>query len=209
MIRGRGALHVIFAISMGTAFGQARAADPLGFYLGGAIGQSHVRADENAFGAPLGFDEHHNAWKLLVGLRPISLLGAELEYADFGHPSTSRYTPVLHLLATETNASAKAVSVFAVAYLPLPLPLFDVYAKAGVARLQMAVNASLNFYCTIDSPCAPTPRPLRVDRTDARLAYGAGAQIKIAAFAVRAEYERISASGGDPDLLSLGVIWRF
>jgi hypothetical protein len=194
---------------LGSAFGQAGAAAPLGFYLGGAIGQSHVRADEELFGDPLGFDEHHNAWKVLIGLRPVSLVGAELEYADFGHPSASRYTPVLHLSATETSASAKAVSVFAIAYLPLPLPLFDVYAKAGVARLQTTVNASLNFYCTIDSPCAPTPHYLRVNRTDARLAYGAGAQLKITAFAVRAEYERISASGGDPDLLSLGVIWNF
>jgi opacity protein-like surface antigen len=209
MARGRIALHAILAISLGATIGQASAADPLGVYVGGAIGQSHVRADEEVFGIPLGFNEHHNAWKLLVGLRPISVIGAEVEYVDFGHPSMSRYTPILHLLATETDASAKAVAVFALAYLPLPLPLFDVYAKAGLARLHTAVNASLNFYCTIDSPCPPTPHYFRVDRTDTRFAYGAGAQIKLTAFAVRVEYERISASGGDPDLLSLGITWSF
>lgn len=89
------------------------------------------------------------------------------------------------------------------------MPLFDVYGKAGIARLQTAVHHSVNFYCTIDSPCLPTQRPLRVDRTDGRFAYGAGAQIKIAAFAVRAEYERISTRRGDPDLLSIGATWSF
>jgi len=41
-----------------------------------------------------------------------------------------------------------------------------------------------------------------------RVAYGAGAQVTIAQFALRAEYERISASDGNPDLLSLSIIWR-
>jgi hypothetical protein len=29
------------------------------------------------------------------------------------------------------------------------------------------------------------------------------------AFAVRAEYEQVTASGGDPSLLSVGLQWRF
>ncbi len=113
MTRGRGALAVVFTISMGSAFGQASAADPLGFYLGGAIGQSHVRADEEAFGSSLGFDEHHNAWKLLVGLRPISLLGAEFEYVDFGHPSASLGGPNALVGVQAGSACYKAAAALA------------------------------------------------------------------------------------------------
>jgi hypothetical protein len=40
-------------------------------------------------------------------------------------------------------------------------------------------------------------------------AYGAGTQAKFGAIAVRAEYERISASGGKPDIVSLGITWNF
>ncbi len=47
------------------------------------------------------------------------------------------------------------------------------------------------------------------DRSSARLAYGAGAQMTLGRFAIRAEYERINASEGDPDLLSLGLTLSF
>lgn len=42
-------------------------------------------------------------------------------------------------------------------------------------------------------------RSVHRDQTDARFAYGAGIQAKLAAIAIRLEYERISVSGGDPD----------
>jgi hypothetical protein len=47
------------------------------------------------------------------------------------------------------------------------------------------------------------------DRSSARLAYGARAQMTLGRFAIRAEYERINASEGDPDLLSLGLTLSF
>jgi hypothetical protein len=37
----------------------------------------------------------------------------------------------------------------------------------------------------------------------------AGYGVKLAAFAIRAEYERIAANGADPDLLSLGFTYSF
>jgi hypothetical protein len=62
---------------------QARADDPLGFYVGGAVGQARVDASlPNADQ----FREDHSAFKIMAGLRPIPVLGAELEYVDFGHP---------------------------------------------------------------------------------------------------------------------------
>jgi hypothetical protein len=41
------------------------------------------------------------------------------------------------------------------------------------------------------------------------VAYGAGAQLKFTRLAIRAEYERISASSGDVDMLSLGLTFGF
>ena len=206
---------VVFLETLSAAAGrEAHATDPVGLYIGTGIGQASVRSDTDTsgggrLGGRLQFDEHHSGWKALIGVRPISLLGAEVEYLDFGHPSKSSYTPVLHLLATETDAHAKAISVFALGYLPLPVPL-DIYGKAGVARLQTTVNYSENYYCTIDSPCPFVPvQPFRKDRTDTRFAYGAGAQVKFSSLAIRVEYERISASSGDPSLLSLGLTWEF
>ena len=53
-------------------------------------------------------------------------------------------------------------------------------------------------------PCGPYTS--RQDQSSTNFAFGVGAQARLGAFAVRAEYERISASGGDPDLLSVGIV---
>jgi hypothetical protein len=46
------------------------------------------------------------------------------------------------------------------------------------------------------------------DRTDVRLAYGAGVQLKWRSIAARFEYERIQQqSVGSPLLVSFGVVW--
>src|SRR5205814_129284 len=64
--------------------------DPLGFYLGAGVGRSQVRTDVQfaapTFG-PLGFSEKATGWKLIVGIRPLSVIGAEAEYIDFGSAS--------------------------------------------------------------------------------------------------------------------------
>jgi hypothetical protein len=39
--------------------------------------------------------------------------------------------------------------------------------------------------------------------------YGAGFQVGTPSFKFRLEYQRISASNGDPSLLSAGLIWTF
>jgi hypothetical protein len=43
----------------------------------------------------------------------------------------------------------------------------------------------------------------------AACAGGGGAQYKFGSWAVRAEYERFNAAGGNPSLLSAGVTWAF
>jgi opacity protein-like surface antigen len=142
----------------------------------------------------------------LVGLRPISLLGAEIEYTDFGHPTVDTYSSTAPSFGVRADASAKAASAFGLVYLPLPLPLLDVYGKAGLARLRTTYN--YNTGC-VSCATAFLPAPGHEDSTDTAFAYGVGAQVKAFALAVRVEYERINKSSGNPDLLSAGITWSF
>jgi hypothetical protein len=201
----------------------ASAADLLGFYAGAALGQADIRANQFAYAfppvsppvAPLGFSEHATGWKVLAGIRPISLIGAELEYVDFGHPSAQVPLPPLGALnaGIQADAHPRATILSGLLYAPLPLPLLDLYGKVGLSRLRTDVHAVV--LCTtangINTACPPSPYPppFALNETITEFAYGAGAQLKFSAFAVRLEYERISASGGNPDLLSIGATWKF
>lgn len=171
--------------------GNAVAEDLLGLYVGGAIGQSRVETSPH-------FDENHTAFKVMVGLRPISLLGAELAYIDLGHPSGS-------LGQQPGDVSMKGATAFGV--LHLPVPVIDVFLKAGVAWLQSTLHST--FVCPPAYPLCPRPSGYDLDRTDTGFAAGAGAQYKFGAWAVRAEYERFNAAGGNPSLLSAGITWSF
>jgi opacity protein-like surface antigen len=169
-------------------------ADPLGLYLGAGVGQANTKIDQASF------DEHHAGWKALVGLRPIPLIGAELEYLDFGHPSASPFN-------APADAHVRASALSAVLYAPLPVPLLDLYAKAGFSRLQTTASGSrIGVLCV---PANPNCALFRFDRTDTRFAFGAGAQVKLSSFALRAEYQRFSSSIGDPSLWSVALTWGF
>ena len=176
----------------------AFAENPIGFYLGGAVGDSDLRSNTAPFGYP-GYLQHDTAWKVFAGVRPISLLGAEIAYMDFGHPNDYTYYG-------NQDTRATATALFGLAYLPLPLPILDVYGKAGVAHLQYRAGSS--FACGFSLPCGQAVG--YQDQTDTRFAYGAGVQAKFSSLAVRAEYERISyGSYQDPDMYTVGVSWTF
>jgi hypothetical protein len=199
------ALIIAFA-SLSLSAPRSYADDPLGLYIGGALGTSNVRVDDSVFGNGQGFDAHRDGWKLLLGMRPISLVGAELDYMDFG---TTHFTtqPSSFGTALRGEAHPKAAALFGLLYAPIPVPLLDVYGKVGVARLQTDINAT--SFCAVP-PCVVTAvAPFALSRSNARLAYGAGVQFKFDFFAARVEYERINSSTGDPDLASIGVTWSF
>jgi hypothetical protein len=183
--------------------GNAVAADSLGLYIGGAIGQSRVEATEIACQCDLdqeivreNFDKSHLAFQGVLGARPISLVGAEVDYIYFGKPDGQAF-------GFPASASVKGVAAFGVLY--LPVPVVDIYLKAGVARLESTVKYS---YC---GPCACNfcLNSIQLDRTNTTGAGGVGAQYRVGSWAVRAEYERFNAAGGNPSLLSAGITWTF
>lgn len=185
----------------------ARADNLLGLYVGAGVGQSHVRDDLGTFSGVSGFVEHHTAWKALIGMRPIKLVGAELEYTDFGHPGVNNVAPPLPGLVYSADVSQKAASLFGLLYWPLPLPVIDLYAKAGLSELRTTTNASVA--CAAGVACVGGPISYHQESTDARFAYGAGVQAKFLNAAVRAEYEQINAPSGSPSLYSLIATWTF
>ena len=175
---------------------------PLGLYLGGALGRANVRVDSRTTGNLFDLDADDLGWKAMLGVRPIPALGAEFEYIDFGHPSRT-------LDAVRTDSRARGAGLFAVGY--LPVPVVDVFGKVGVARLQTIAKGASETVQPSGEVCnnSSVSCLFDSDHTDTRFAYGGGVQFKISRLGIRAEYERISARGGDPSLLSVGAIWTF
>jgi hypothetical protein len=196
----RPGLLLAFAVTLVAACGTGEAADSLGLYIGGATGQSTVRVDQSLTGTSVDLTERHTGWKAMAGIRPLSMVGAELAYLDFGNPS---YTsgPATGVV------DSKAVALFGLLYAPIPLPVLDLYGKLGVARLQTDVNGQeIGLLCP---PGAPNCGTIAVSRHDTGVGYGAGVQFRFAAAAVRAEYEHVNTSSSSPDMFSFGLTWTF
>ena len=190
----------------------AQSDNPLGLYIGAAYGQGHIRAQIERLtpsGAyPIGgeFDASHSAYQAMLGIRPISFLGAEITYVDFGESSVGAPGVELPLggglpgsapYPTAVQVSQEGEAAYGLLY--LPVPLIDVFVKAGVSRITTDMSATY----------ASTTGVEVVGRglTDISFAYGAGLQWKLGDWAVRGEYERFSAAGANPSLLSLGMIY--
>jgi opacity protein-like surface antigen len=180
--------------------------DPLGAYVGAGVGYSTVRSDDPAYGLPGYFNDSELAWKAILGVRPLPFLGAEYEYLDFGQPDThgGYFDTAYYGLDSHPRANV----LFAVGYLPLPVPNFDVFGKAGVARLETDVTTTIVPACPAGgSACQATI--FRHDVTNDKFAYGVGVQSKFWGLSFRAEYERISSTYGDPDALTVSATWTF
>jgi opacity protein-like surface antigen len=153
-------------------------------YIGGAVGQSRITASDPALG-PNDFREHDTGFKLMAGMK--GPLPIELEYIDFGSTDGN-------LGSSTVNGKLNALAAFTVIPLPAPLPGFDVYGKAGLARLDTRViGSALDF-----------------SSRNTEFAWGLGAKFKVGKFFVRAEYERFRRKNdADPALLSLGFVKYF
>ncbi len=196
----RGVAIASLALAVVLPTGPARADDLLGLYLGGGVGQSRVDADGASFNSS-SFKENHSAFKGIIGIRPIPVVGAEVEYIDFGHPRGT-------LGSLPADVTLKGAAAFGVGYLPLPIGAL--FVKAGLARLQSTVNGE---YVVATPICDPGPCPgpslFSLSRTDTSFAAGGGIQFKVLSWAIRAEYEHFHAAGGNPGLVSVGFTWTF
>lgn len=220
-------LVLLFALTL-LANPRARAATNLfNLYIGGSYGHADIRAqDRNLVAAApvpgsLGpFDLGHSAYQLTAGVRGLELLGAEVDYFDLGSGGA---TPSWSGLGSVTSAhvSQKGEAAFAVLY--LPVPVIDVYLKAGVARLKTDLSASVAgstcppgtfcpATCILGGPCGGTYTFSvngAVETTETTFAAGSGLQWKFDHWAIRGEYERFTALGEHPSLVSVGATWSF
>lgn len=168
----------------------AQADDLLGLYVGAGVGQSTLRQDAYQI------DAHATGWKVLAGWRPLSVVGAEIEYASLGSKNVNYQS-----IGTQVSTDAHAAAIFALGYLPVPLPWFDLYGKLGAARVQ--ANTKVSCY-------ALSCNPLIIDdSTRTSVAWGAGAQFKLGLPAVRVEYERFAGSQGTDSLLTAALTLNF
>lgn len=198
----------LLALILGSGCASSAASDsnPMGFYVGGSVGWTDVRAgtrEPPSFEVPE-LDEHATGWKVLLGVRPVRLLAAELSYIDFGHPNG---TANAGIYTWHSNVMQRASTLSGLLYLPIPIPILGVYARAGIARLESS-GSSYSICSVGPCPLIVIP-PYRINSTNTDFLYGAGLQVRLSALSLRLEYERINASIGDPDLLSAGLTWAF
>jgi len=186
--------------------------NPLGLYIGAGLGPSTIRQDPEAATGDLGMARGTVGWDVFAGIRPLPYLGAEIGYLDFGSTHGYEYTPTPFASndASRLHESADAPVAFAVGYIPLQ-PWWDLYLKAGGARLHKSWDTMTPVSCSTPYGCFSGYSSGEDSNWD--FAYGVGTQWKFGPVAWRLEYERVNAtgneSGGDPDLLSVGVSWTF
>lgn len=189
------------AISTALCLQTAVAAEPTaydpGLYLGGSVGQSLVEADVAPFGVGSQFRDHDTGYKAMLGIRPAPYLGAELDYIDLGVADGVATGGIF----TPADVRMRAVAAFGMVYVPTPLPTLDFFGKLGVSRFQSSVESggypACSFGCGFND----------YDVYTTGLAWGAGGQFRFGRFAIRGEFERFNASGGHPNLASVGATW--
>ncbi len=162
------------------SFGSAHAVE-LGPYVGGSVGQTTIKIDDNA----IDFDKSDTGWKLYAGYNFLPWLGVEGGYIDFGSPSDGSFGNNVDIDLTGWEA-------FVVG--SLPVGPVDLFVKAGGIAAKVDVHVS-GFGSE--------------DNSDEYFAYGAGAAWNIGKFAIRVEAEGYDDNDVD-DLyfLSAGVTYR-
>ena len=197
----RPAVMLFMAVSLSLLGKVTLASEPTPLYAGAAVGQSRLYGSDDF------------AWAALIGTRPLTALGAELQYVNLGTTSSSIRVQNPYPATVTTDAKARGVAVFAVAYVPLPVSNLDFNVKAGLSRLE---NTEFQAYTPIPVdtcyllPLQPDPAcGTRVHQTNMNFAWGAGIQMRVSRVVLRADFERFLVAGDHPSLLSLGVAWAF
>jgi opacity protein-like surface antigen len=175
-------------------------ANPLGLYVGVGGGRADLRVHPAYCSASNCSNATVAGWTAFAGLQPLPFLGAELQYLDFGHTAQGIAGPYPYY------QHAHALAVFATG--AVPLPFVDLYAKVGAglvhtrtsATVQSGIECILHFCQGVE------------DKDDTHFGWGLGARFKLpklSSLALQAEYVRFSVPYGDPDLLSVALLWKF
>lgn len=168
----------------------ATAADT-GLYVGGGYVRAQVN---NVFGTTgYGFKVDDNAWKAIVGFRPIPPFAVEANYVNLGHQSDALlggYNPYGH-------ATTRAFDIFGVGLLPLG-PV-DLFAKAGGARWTLSGDTQ-----------GPNSSLFELNRSGTSFVWGAGIQAHWGPLGGRLEYEHFQMPYTDgARLFSADVTFTF
>lgn len=166
--------------------------------MGLYIGAGYVRARVNdVFGTEnYNFKIDDNAWKALVGFRPIPFFAAEADYDDLGHQSEALLGGIPPA-GEYGHADARSFDLFGVGLLPLG-PV-DLFGKAGGARWTLSGNFQ-----------GPGSTLFALDRSGTSFAWGAGAQVHYGPLGLRLEYEHFQMPDTDgARLYTASVIFTF
>jgi hypothetical protein len=148
-----------------------------GLYAGGSIGPSSERFRPEAYS----LRAQNTGYQAALGIRPINLFAAELDYVNFGRA----YGGVNY-------ADTDGVGVSALGF--LPIPLVDIYGRLGVTDLRSDVSSPYQSF----------------HRSGADLSYGVGAGMHWGSLGARVEYQRFDLSiASTMSLTLIGVTWTF
>ncbi len=163
----------------------AQDAEPTGFYIGGGLTQS--RFDNDDFEVE-DIDDEDNSWKIILGARPHRNIAIEANYVNFGE-----VRPALSVRRRAFPGRCRWLSQCS----DWPLhqsDLMELYAKAGIARIDAKGNIGAVFF----------------EDKATEFAYGAGIQFRFGRVGLRAEYEKCDTDVvGDLDLITAGITFNF
>ncbi len=162
-------------------------------------------------GLPGYYNDHQTAWKGIIGFKaPLLPVGVEAEYIDFGQPDHHHGHYDVNYYGEDSHPRAGAL--FAVG---LPAHSAAVHRHLWQGGGGAPEDHGQHRGAQLRLPRRRTAREcllrcIATIRTDTKFAYGAGVQSRfLFGLAVRAEYERISSSYGDPDAFTVSATWTF
>lgn len=164
-----------------------------GFYAGAGVGKATIELDdEDGFG----FDSDDTAFKVFGGYNFNQYFAIEAAYFDGGAPEET----VISVPGARGTVEVGTTGLIASVLGRVPLgDMFSLYGKLGFASYDAEVKGRVNGNVVAEE-----------DGSDDDVAYGVGAAFNLGpSFELRAEYEAISISDGDFNMLTVNGLFKF
>jgi len=214
IVKTIGALGLVGCAAMNSAYA---AADDSFWYVGGNIGQSRAKIDDDKItsqlqgaGLPssISDSDRDTAFKLFGGYKFNKNFAVEGGYFDLGQFSyTATTTPPALAGTLSGNARINGLNIDAVGFLPIT-EKFSAFGRVGLNYAQ--VKDSFSSTGAVATPSDPSP-----SKNAANYKLGLGVQYDFTeSLGMRAEVERYRiddaiGNTGDVDMYSLGLVYRF